>query len=114
MNEFKEKLQELIIDMDNQELIFDDLSSHVQKWPEISFYNEDDNSMEYEALGLENCVIVEISDDFLEVIAGSDYQTPHLVRIEFYSGDLIATYFEPNTDSVSGMDFEEVIHILQS
>ncbi len=112
MNELKEKIYELIIDEENQELVFDNLSYNVQKWPEISFYNEDEE-LEYQTLGIDNCSIIEINDDFIELIAGDNYQSPHLVRLEMCSGELTATYFEPS-DFIVGLDFEEIVDLLQS
>jgi len=113
MNEFKEKIFELIVDESNQELNFENLSYYIQRWPEITYYNEDDDSMQYETLGTDNCSITEINDDYMELIAGNEYQTPHLVKIELCSGELSATYYEPS-DFLVGLDFEEVIDILQS
>jgi len=113
MNELKEKLFEVIIDTNNQELNFDGLNNYVQKWPEIYYYNEEDDRMDYEILGIENCSIIEITDEYVELITGGDYQKPHLVKIEICSGELTATYFEPH-DFLYGMDFEEVLEALQS
>jgi len=113
MNDLKEKLYELIIDEENQELNFDDFSYHVQRWPEITYYNEEEDSMQYETLGTGNCSIIEINDDFIELVTGDEYQTPHLVRIEMCSGELTATYYEPS-DFFVGLDFEEVIEKFQS
>lgn len=113
MSELKEKIYELIIDNENQELNFEDLSYNVQRWPEITYYNEEDDSMQYETLGVTNCSIVEINDDYIELITGDEYQTPHLVRIEICSGELTTTYYEPS-DFFVGLDFDEVVEILQS
>jgi hypothetical protein len=111
--EFKEKIYELIVDEDNQELNFENLSYYIQKWPEISYYNEEEDSMQYESLGTDNCSIVEIGDDYLELISGNEYQNPHLVRIEMFSGELSATYYKPS-DFLIGLDYDEVVQILQS
>ncbi len=112
MNELKEKIYEIIIDLENEELTFDNLSYNVQKWPEISIYTEDEE-LESQILGLENCSIIEINDDYMELIAGDDYQSPHLVRIELCSGELTATYFEPS-ENIIGLDYDEVMELLQS
>ena len=112
MQELKEKTYELIIDVENQELTFEDLAYNVQKWPEVTYYDEENNSMNYDILGTDNCSIIEINDDYIELIAGNDYQTPHLVRIELCSGELTATYFEPS-EFLIGLDFEEVVEKLQ-
>ena len=113
MNEFKEKIFEIIIDEVNQELNFDRLAYNVQSWPEVSYYNEDDNNMEYQTLGADNCSIIIIQDDYMEIVAGGDYQRPHLVRIELGEGELTATYFEPS-EFLTGMDYEEIVELLQS
>ena len=85
---------------------------NIQKWPEITYYNEEDDCMEYEVLGIENISLIEITDEYIELISGNDYQTPHLVRIELCSGVLTATYFEPS-EFLVGLDFEEVLEQLQ-
>ena len=113
MNEFKERIFSIIIDEELQELNFDKFAYNVQSWPEISYYDEDDNNMEYELLGTDNLSIILIDDDFMEIVSGNDYQKPHLVRIEMCSGELTATYFE-QSEFLSGMDYEEVIEALQS
>ena len=112
MSDFKEKIYELIIDEENQELNFEDFGYNIQKWPEITYYNEEDDCMEYEVLGIENISLIEITDEYIELISGNDYQTPHLVRIELCSGVLTATYFEPS-EFLVGLDFEEVLEQLQ-
>ncbi len=112
MSELKDMVLELIIDTENCELKFDNLSYNVQKWPEISIYNEDEE-LEYQVLSLENCDIIEINDDYIELIAGGEYQSPHLVRIEVCAGELTATYFEP-ANFITGLDYDEVLELLQS
>jgi len=113
MNEFKEKIFELIIDEINQELNFENLSYYIQKWPEIHYYNEEEDSMQYETLGTDNCSVIEINDDYMEIVAGNEYQTPHLLRVELCYGELSATYYEPS-EFLVGLDFEEIMNILQS
>lgn len=112
MNELKEKIYDLIINTDSQELNFDNLSYNVQKWPDISIYNEEEE-LEYQTLGTENCSIVEINEDFIEIITGDNFQSPHLVRLEICSGELTATYFEPS-DFIVGLDYDEVMELIQS
>ena len=59
MSDFKEKIYELIIDEENQELNFEDFGYNIQKWPEITYYNEEDDCMEYEVLGIENISLID-------------------------------------------------------
>ncbi len=112
MNEFKELLYDLLIDDVNQEIWFDKLTS-IYNWPEISYYDEEEDSRDYEPLGVENCSIIDITDDYLEITCGGDTQEPHMVRVTLLDGELSITSCEPH-EFLEGIDYEEFLDELTS
>lgn len=112
MNEFKEKIYELIIDSENQEINFENLTT-IYNWPDITFYDEDADSSTSEGLDTENSSITDITDDYIEVTCGGDWQDCHLVRIELLDGELSVTSCEAH-EFLTGLDYEELIEELNS
>lgn len=112
MNEFKEKIYDLIIDLSNEEILYENFTS-IYNWPEISYYDEDSDIRDYEALGVDNCSIIDITDYYIELTCGGDCQEPHKVRIELLSEQLTVTSCEPY-EFLSGLDYDELICELKS
>lgn len=112
MNDFKEKINELIINYDNEEIMYENFSN-IYNWPEVSYYDEDSDTIDYQLLGTENCSIIDIAEDYIEITCGGDCQEPHLIRIELLEGELAITTSEPH-EFLSGMDYEEVIEELNA
>lgn len=111
MNDFKEKINELIVNYNSEEIMYEKFSN-IYNWPEVSYYDEDSDTMDYDLLGTENCSIINITDNYMEVTCGGDCQEPHLVRIELLDGELAVTSSEPH-EFLSGMDYEEIIQELK-
>lgn len=113
MNEFKEKIMNLIIDLTSQEINYENLTT-IYNWPEITFYDEEDeDNNNSEALDIENCSILSITDEYMEVIAGGDWQQPHIVRIEDINGELAVTSCKSH-EFYSGMEYDEIIKELEN
>ncbi len=110
MNDFKEKIEELIIDHQEQELNFDRLTL-IYNWPELSYYDEDTDNTKYEYLQTDNCAIITLDENHMTIVCGGDTQEPHMLNIELLSGELAVTTYEP-CDIYRGMDYEEVVEIL--
>lgn len=112
MNEFKESLYELLIEGNDGEINYNHFANNIPNWPEISFYDEDIQDMHYESLGTDNCAIISIDEDCIELVSGNDYQEPHLIKIEFQNSELTVVYFEPH-EFIAGMDYDEIEEALQ-
>lgn len=112
MSEFKEQLNELLIDGNDNQINYKNFSNSIHNWPEISFYDSEKEEMHYESLGTDNCEITDIGEDYIELVSCNDYQDPHLVRIEDHGGELTVIYFEPH-DFIVGLDFEEILDLLK-
>lgn len=112
MTEFQEKIFELIIDENNQEIMYERLTM-IYNWPEISFYDEDNDTSDCQSLGTENCSIIDLTDSYVELTCGDDYQEPHLIRIQLLSGELSVTSCEQH-EFLSGMEYDEIIEELNS
>jgi len=112
MNEFKEKINDLIIDYQNEEIMYDNFTI-IYNWPEISYYDEETDFNDYQSLGTENCSITDLTDAYIELTCGGDLQESHLIRIELLDGELAVTSCEPH-EFLGGMDYDEVIQELES
>lgn len=112
MNEFKEKLSDLIIDYQNEEILYGNFAI-IYNWPEISYYDEDNDSNDYQPLGTENCSIIDMTETYIELTCGGDLQESHLIRIELLDGELAVTSYEQH-EFLEGMDYDEVIQELGS
>lgn len=110
MNEFKEKIYDLIINIEKSEIIFENFLL-IYNWPEISYYDEETDNRDYHELGVENCSITDLSDNCIVLTCGGDCQEPHMVRIELLSGELAVTSCEPH-EFLSGLEYEEVLEEL--
>ena len=111
MNELKEKLYDLIVDYSNEEIMFDNFQL-IFNWPEVSYYDEDTDDTDYQLLGTENCSVIDLSEDYVELTCGGDCQEPHLVRIELLNGELTVTSYEQH-EFLSGMEYDEIIEELK-
>ncbi len=111
MNDFKEKIYNLIVDTSKEEINYENFT-RINNWPEISFYDEDTDRTHYEILGTENCSIISITDEYIEIVSGDEWQEPHLMQIELYEDELMVTTNQPH-EFLVGMDYDEIVSILE-
>ena len=111
MNDFKEKINDLIINYQEEEIMYENLAI-IYNWPELSYYDEDTDTTNYEILSTNDCAIIDLTDEYMEVICGGGAQSPHLVRVELLEGELAITAYDPH-EFLSGMDYEEIVEELK-
>jgi len=112
MNEFKTLLWDLLIDESEGEILYENLSN-IYNWPEINLYDYESENYTSETLDIENCSIIEVNDECLEVVCGGDTQQPHLVKIELINGELVVVSCESH-EFLTGYDYDELVNILNS